>query len=69
MEAAVASAASGNLVIGYGTDSHLCLDCDFKPEDEVTEFSARAYAEFMPRIKNLAQVQFKMMEQHAKATK
>lgn len=37
--------ASGNVVIGYTTDSHLCLDCDLKPEDEVTEFSEK-YAEF-----------------------
>jgi len=36
---------SGNVVIGYTTDSHLCLDCDLKPEDEVIAFS-KEYAKF-----------------------
>lgn len=34
-----------NVVIGYTTDCHLCLDCDLKPEKEVIEF-AEEYAKF-----------------------
>lgn len=35
----------GNVVISYGTDTHLMLDCDLKLKDEVIKFS-RKYAKF-----------------------